>query len=412
MNILGTARKNKKIAGDMVLNIAATGIPLVILQILVYPIAAAKMETDQYALMISTYAMLILICDSLGKSINNIRLIRSDEERNKKGDYLVIVIIYAILSIFALIIGTVYYDHGLILSHQILNIITGVIILVNAYTIVAFRIELNYRATFINAVFMSVGFLIGLGAFLVTGVWNLVFLAGHLACFFYLSITTGLLKEPVRRTSTFTRLFADTSILALSLFLTQGMNLVDKLLLFPLLGGSALSVYYASALLGKVMVLSTGPINSVILSYLARRKSVSGSQFRLYLAVCFFSCLVMGILIILFSYPVLHFLYPKFAADAIKLVPFTTLNTGLYVMGGMVTPFVMKYCKISWQMTINAVSFILYVGLSVLLLKGYGIIGFCIGIGISYLIKLIILLLVYTRTANRDNIDKGGALND
>ena len=412
MNVVKALLSKKKIAGDMILNIAATGIPLVILQIIIYPIVAASTDDDSYALMISTYSMLILICDSLGKAVNNVRLINSNEEENTKGDYLPIVIIYSVLSIVALIIGTFYYDHGFIAHHQLLNLISGVIILVNAYTIVTFRIQLNYKAVLINAIYMSVGFLIGLGIFIATGQWGFVFLLGHTACFIYLSRSTVLLKEPVKRTPRFARLIADTSFLALSLFLTQGMNLADKLMLFPLLGGTALSVYYTSALLGKVMTLSTGPINSVILSYLAKRESVSDNQFKQYLLICFGCCLVMGAGIIVVSYPVLHLLYPKFAADAIRLVPFTTLNTGIYVMCTMLTPIVMKYCKISWQMIINAVSFVLYIGLSVLLLKFFGIVGFCLGIGISYLIKFVILLLVYIYTGRSGVAEKKQELEE
>ena len=70
--------KNKKIYFDMFLNIFAAGAPIVVLQLIIYPMVSRKLEPDIYGMMISMYAFVILINDSLGKSINNIRLINSN----------------------------------------------------------------------------------------------------------------------------------------------------------------------------------------------------------------------------------------------------------------------------------------------------------------------------------------------
>ena len=47
----------KRIAADMILNIIATGVPIFVLQIVIYPIVAARTDDNQYALMISMYSL-------------------------------------------------------------------------------------------------------------------------------------------------------------------------------------------------------------------------------------------------------------------------------------------------------------------------------------------------------------------
>lgn len=391
--------KSKKIYYDMLLNIAAAGIPLVILQLVIYPFAAKKIDSDVYGLMIAFYALLLLINDSLGKSANNIRLINNKEEENKKGDYNILVLIYAVVGAAVSVFGVVFYGAAGNFIDMAILVTTGVLMVYNAYLIVFFRIRLNYIAILINAICMSAGFALGFLLFCLTSKWSLIFLFGHLACFTYLTIKTRLLSEPFKTTVNFKKLFSDTTILAISVLLSQGMGQVDKLLLFPLMGGTSVSIYYTAALAGKIMSLATGPVNSVILTYIAGKDSLTRKTFRRYMLVCTAACLSMAVVILLLSRPILGFLFPQFVDEAMILVPYTTANIFLFVMAGMVTPLVMRYCDIRWQIGINGIGFVLYTALAILLLHFYGTIGFCIGIGISHLVRLIMMIVIYNHRA-------------
>ena len=396
--------RQKKIYTDMILNIAAAGAPIAVMQLVIYPLVSRRLDSDVYGMMISVYAFIILINDSLGKAINNIRLINSNEAENKKGDYNVLLCIYTIVSIFVTISGIFYYKSQAEISKfsAFLIIITSIFFLIDSYIIVYFRIRLNYIAILINALLMSVGFVAGYLAYYKTGQWMFIFFIAHVLCFVFLVKKTGLLKEPFLTTPRFKHLFSSTTLLMISMFLSQGMTQADKLLLYPLLGGATLSVYYTASLAGKVLSLATGPVNSVILTYIAGKESLSRALFKKYMILCVVSCGFISIAILALSRPVLGFLFPMYVEEAMKIVPYTTLNIFIFVLAGMLTPIVMKFCDIYWQIVINGIGFILYVVLSILFLKVFGLVGFCIGIGISHLVRYIIMIIIYLKNTQSE----------
>ena len=355
--------KNKKIYLDMFLNIFAAGVPIVVLQLIIYPMVSRRLEPETYGMMISIYAFIILVQDSFGKSINNIRLINSDEKENRKGDYNIVLTVFLILSIIITVIGLLYYNSQAEIdsASSALIIITSIFFMIDSYLIVYFRIRLNYTAILVNAVIMSAGFLVGYAIYLKTGKWIYIFFIGHLVCFVYLMKSTGLYKEPFKKTSRYKSILRDTTLLMFSMFLSQGMTQADKLLLYPLLGGATLSIYYTASLAGKVLSLATGPVNSVILTYIAGRDHLSRNLFKKYMLLSFGSCSLISIVILVLSRPVLGFLFPRYVDDAMVIIPYTTANIFFFVLAGMLTPIVMKYCDIYWQIIINGIGFILYV---------------------------------------------------
>lgn len=62
--------------------------------------------------------------------------------------------------------------------------------------------------------------------------------------------------------------------------LARAINYADKILLYPLLGGTMVSVYYAATVFSKVVSLAITPINSVALSYLSKINKKTNSLFK------------------------------------------------------------------------------------------------------------------------------------
>ena len=401
----------KKISMDMLLNIVAAGLPLLALQLVIYPLLSRRIDSELYGLIITLYSLIILVNDPLGRAINNVRLVKNNEKEAVKGDYNVILLIYLIAGLVITVVGCVLYykkagkavalDYNAIIALSI----TALFFLVDSYIVVYYRIKLKYKAIAINGFCMSFGFVIGFLFFLITEKWFFIFLVGHSFSFIYLVNTTGLLKEPFRITSNFTDILKNTFYITVSILFIQSMSQADKLLLFPLLGGEKLSIYYTAALAGKVMSLAITPVNGVILSYLASRDSLSNTAFKRYIQASVSACSIVAALILLLSRPVLGFLFPMFVDDAMIIVPYTTFNVFLYVVAGMIAPITMKYCALYWQIVINGVSAGLYVILSLILFKVGGLEGFCIGIGISYLIRIILMIVIYKNETKNNSLN-------
>lgn len=387
---------SKKPFADMLLNIAAAGMPVFVLQIIIYP-QIAKHNELIYSLVITLYSLITIISDPFGKSVNNIRLINNNEDENKKGDFNILIVLFSLLTVVIMSVGVIFYSSQVVLLRILLISITSVLFLFNTYSTVFFRINLNYYAIFLNSLIMSCGFIVGFLLYRSLGIWELIFLTPHLMCFIYLGYKTNFLAEPFIITKRFKKRLIDSTLLSFSVFLSQGMSLADKLLLLPLVGSGPLARYYAASVLGKLIVLATGPINSVILTYLSKHDKLSNTLFKKYILICALTCTILGGVVLLIGRYVLLYLYPMYYDEAIVLLPLTTLNTLIYVMGSMVTPIVMRYCNLSWQVTSNFASFMIYIISSVVLLTYFGIVGFCIGVGIGHLTKLIVLLFAYNR---------------
>ena len=77
----------KKIVLDMFLNIIAATVPVAVLQLVVYPVTAKNIGGNEYGLMLTIYSVWIMISNSLGNVLNNIRLLYDKDYKDDKGDF-------------------------------------------------------------------------------------------------------------------------------------------------------------------------------------------------------------------------------------------------------------------------------------------------------------------------------------
>lgn len=63
-----------------------------------------------------------------------------------------------------------------------------------------------------------------------------------------------------------------TGSFMISYVLGSGMTYFDRIYLYPILGGAAVSTYHVSTLMGKFLSMLIAPMNMVILSYAAKIK--------------------------------------------------------------------------------------------------------------------------------------------
>lgn len=391
--------KKAKFLGDMSLNIISSFIPVIVLQLIIYPIMSRHTSGENYGLMISLYSLVSLVGGTLGGELNNIRLLRNTEYENRKisGDFNILLMIYSVLTAIIMFFGTWYLEGNIKLLDSIIIIIITVSTMTTNYLNVAFRLKLNYKAILVNKVLNSLGYIIGMGLFFVTGYWEMIFLTGEIMTLVYIVSKTELLKEPNKVTELFKSTFLDTTLLQCSGAFLRAMSYADKIILFPLLGGSAVSIYYTATLFGKVITMGINPINTVVLSYLVRVEHMKGNTFKTILLVSSSICVAGYFFCVLISKPMLMFLFPQWAAEALYYVPITTLGICIFTLCTVLTPLMLKFCSIYWQIVVNGISFITFLLISSILLKLYGLMGFCIGVTSSYFIRLLIMIFVFKK---------------
>ena len=389
----------RKVVFDMALNIVAAAIPTFVLQLLILPNLAKFMSDDNYGLLVTVLAFLNVVPSTTGNVLNNIRLLYNENyiETNNEGDFNVLLAILEGFNFLSVTVFLFYYDSNLTLFTVLMTGFTALLWLAREYFLVAFRLIINYKAILLCNVIMVGGYGIGYLLFLGTRVWQVIYICGLLCSLAYCFIRSRLWKEPFKITPLFKHTSNQGLLLLIAKILNRLLVYADKIIVFPVLGGALVSVYYAATVFGKVVSLMITPVNSVVLTYLAKVKSKTDSMLKSALLVGFAVCAVGYIVCVLISRPVLSILYPQYVDNAMNYIYLTTGTTVLYALISIVDPFIMKFFDMKWQIAINGGTVVVYLALGISLMIPWGLMGFCVGALLTNVLKLLFMIFTYYR---------------
>lgn len=387
----------RKIVGDITLNLIASTLPIAVLQLLILPIVASMLGDLQYGLTVTIVSLFTLTSIPLGNVLNNIRLLQNleYEKQGHEGDFNFLLVLFLTINTALTIVGILYYDRSASVLNITLVLLISWLSLMREYLIVSFRIRLNYKAILFNNIWMAAGYVVGLILFYLVGHWQLIFLTGGLSSFIYVSKNTTLIKESFSRTPLFKTTLHKSVMLYIASFTGTALSYADKLLLYPLLGPTAVAIYYSATIIGKMLSMVVTPISGVMLSYLARVESIKKDSFIL-LLLCTSAVGIAGYFIcVIISKPLLNLLYPAWAAESLKLIYVTVATSVIGAINSVIKPLVLRFNSINWQVVLSIVNLIVYLLCASIFYKYYGLIGFCIGILISSIFSMILLIAIF-----------------
>lgn len=399
------SEKKKRVATDMLINLIGTGLPLVALQLIVYPIVARRIDADAYGRMQSLVSVIFLISGTLGGALSTTRLIHQYDydEQGRVGDFSLLNV-YSIGAVAVVTPIVIYFYLGEVdLYELILITVISVLNYAELYYEVGLRLKLNYRKIFINKLIGAIGYLIGFLIFRWTFDWHYIFISAYLLQTLYCIHSTELFREPVQKTEAFADTTRSYGNITLASAFNKSLTYFDKILLHPLLGGEAVSVYFAANIFGKLVLQVLEPITNVILSYLSKEKRVSRSVWGLTITVGGGFCVLMYLFCLLVSRFVLTILYPQFVDEAMKLIPISTLSLCISSFVNIIHPLALKTIKTNRQIIISGGGLACYVILALTMYRPYGLMGCCIALLISYMVKLS-LILIYCFVIDRSSL--------
>ncbi len=392
-------------AQNAILNTIATAIPVIILQLVILPILGRNIESSEYGLIITVLSILNVIPATLGNALNNIRLIFNNRylEEQENGDFQIILLSEAVVNIILVILFSLYYFSNLnspipVSFHIFMIVIISILWLCREYYIVDFLIHLDYKKILVNNVLLAGGYIIG--CFIVNymniwHIWEVIYISGYSASLFYIVSKTDIWKEKLVATPIFSRVFKENNIYIVSCILYRAISYADKMLLFPLLGGSNVTIYYVATLSGKVVNMLIMPLGGVVLAHITKKKEIDLVSFNRMLIYGGGASIIGYGLCVLLSRPILGLLYPQYVDDSMNLIFVTTATICIGVLVSLINPYVLKIKPMKWQAIINGITLILYFISAVILLKSYGLIGFCVGCLIANVMKLFVLVFVF-----------------
>lgn len=388
---------SKKMVFDSLFNILATAVPVIVLQIVILPLVGVKLGQENYGVVITLISVSTVFSIPFGNVLNNIRLLMDEKykENDVVGDFNFLLICSVFCNTFLVIASLIIMKSSLNVIHIILLILVSGLNIVREYFLVGFRLSLNYKKILENNIIQAIGYLIGLIIFNFLNYWELIYISGLLLSIYFIFKNSDLYKEGIVRSILFKDTFYQSCMLFISVFLKTFLTYADRILLFPLLGATAVSIYYSSSVVGKILGMAIMPISSVILSYLRNSNELSKKNFIKLLIVLLSICFISYFVINIISYPLLKLLYPKWYYESIKLIPVNTATALIVTITSILHPFLLKFRHMKWQMIINIVNLLSYIIFIYVLFNAYGLLGFCLGLLISNIIKLFLMIGIY-----------------
>jgi O-antigen/teichoic acid export membrane protein len=387
---------------DFGTSIIGSLVAVVSLQLLVYPYLARINSPEAYGIILTIMGIVNIIIVGLGTSLNNIRLVQNVEymKHEIQGDFNVILIgILLIGSLILFIINQYFLPIDNITSA--LLIFTLMIGLCRAYFCVSYRLKLNFTLNMVCNCIIASGYVIGLIAAFFTSYWPLAFLLGEISGCIFIFFTTDILRESIKTTA----LFKQTLMKYLALIITGLIgNLIiymDRLILYPTLGGEAVSTYTVASFFGKSLGLVLVPIAGVLLGYYAQKNfNMTRSLFwKINLAVAVFSLLFYFLSYFLANW-FTGLLYPTLIESASPYIMLANIAAIIGAASSMTQPAVMRYSPMRWQIIIQLIYGVIYLVGGLVLLKYYFITGFCVAAIIASVTRLLALYWIGNRSTS------------
>lgn len=387
----------KKVTGDVILNIIASSFPTLLLQLFILPYLSAVVANEEYyGSIISLISIFSLFSGAFGAPLNNTRLLLDEKYRkeNLEGDFPLLVYSSATISFLLTFISVIFYQRQTsIINALLIATVTTLAVLCNYY-LVSFRLQLNYKKILVNSIVQSIGYLFGCWLFLVTKHWELIYISGYGLSLIYILGNSRLKQESFQRTALFRSTCYHLVILVASSFLANTLIYIDRLFLYPLLGGTAVTTYYVSTLIGKSTAMAISPVSGVMLSYFSKMETIK----RKHIVYIFFLALGLGTLgyfvCILIAPYFLRLIYPDVVEMAMRYLYLNTATAIIDVLSTVINPIVLKFKSVNWQITIYLLNITTYIVLVIPLAKHYGLMGFCIGGFIATIIKTAMLFVL------------------
>jgi O-antigen/teichoic acid export membrane protein len=401
-------RSKKKILMDFFYNTVGSLISVLVLQILIYPILAKLLHSSEYGLLLTAMGIVNTISGALGNTLNNTRLIQNAKynESSIKGDFNLILLLANIVGYcFTIFIGFQFleYDFFTILLLSFL----AVLIIIKSYFIVAYRIVLNYRLNLLSNIAAAAGYLLGIYLVYKSTFWPLVFIVAEIFNIAFVLFTTDLHKEPYKITPLLRETTGKYLLLIITSLLGNLLVYLDRLIIYPVLGGESVSIYTTASMFGKSLGLVMIPMAGVLLSYFAQKNFVMNR--RKYWLINLF-VFISSFVFFIFSYFVAPWftglLYPTLISQAREYILYANLAAIISAAANMIQPAVLRYAPTFWQVVKEIIYGIAYLGLGFIFLKSYGLLGFCWAAIIANIIRLVLLCVIGTiYMGNKDSKD-------
>ena len=367
-----------------------------VLQIVVTPLLNRLMGAEQLGNLLYITGLVAIICPSVGQALNTSRLVVRRDCEVTNGDYDWLLLIFGAIGSFVALVMSRNSITNMAMAVGVF--IMFMLTVFRYYGDVEYRLNLNYRRYFIYYLLIGIGYLAGFGIYYVTGQWVWIYLIGEGAALIFVGITGKVFYNFWNRSRFFSAALSRGFFLMLSYLVTNTTLNIDRLVIRQVLGNEQVTWYYVTSLIGKTLVLLIAPINTIVISYLTKRKErLTRLQYgKAALAggivsfVFFLACQV--------GTPLFVWLFYRNLYDSVKgIVTVVNLAQILGLYSAFLFILVLTFTDERWQLGLQLAHFGILLAVSIPVAKMYGLTGFAyasLGANILRVAAVIILGLV------------------
>lgn len=388
--------KARIIFSDSLYSIVALVVMNMVAQFGVYPFWAKQFGEEHYGDILYLLSFINIFAVSVGSALNYARLADSARGETNNGEYNLILLVMCLLAVLfsygvqrfagvAMVGSEVWVFWALLCSTMWRN-----------YIDVDFRLSLNYRGYFKYYMVVSVGYLLGIWLCSVTGIWEVALLPGEILGIVYVFVRGDNLRRKPFRMSIRVRQTVTTCLIMLATnFILNLIFNADRFMLKALIGGTAVTIYYLASLLGKTVSLITTPLNSVIISYLAKYKGeFTWKMFCRLLTVIAAAAVVLVFGCVAASYVLIRILYPESYEMAKEFFVISSVSQVIFFATSVLTVVLLRFAKQQYQLYINLVYAAAFVILGIPMTKSGGIWGFSWAILLANLVRMAVTVVL------------------
>lgn len=393
----------KKIFVNTLYNILGSILPIVFLQLIVYPILSRKLDISTYGKVIALIGFCMLVIQVSGIGINNARIIMAKEYEDNKmeGDFNLLSIYIMIINVFITVLILILVNDRFFSWNNLLALLYIELGFLNLYLSSEFNISLKFNKILKGNIFLIIGYLIGLLLFFLFNLWSLIFFMGMSFIVMFDLKNTDYWKSGFQKTPLFKESLKKVLVISFSSLMISVVTYADRLFLYPLLGSSMVAIYYTASQFGKLISMGLGPISSVILSFFSKKNQMSLKHFWQFNSINFSFCIIFYLISLFLAKPVIGILYPTLSNEIVDYMNIANLAAILTGSSSLVQPIILKFCPVKWQMYIQITHIICYFSLGIVFTNSWGLLGFCYANVIAALFRLILLCVVGTITLSK-----------
>jgi len=374
-------KENKLTAGrgvrDMIYSISATAFFNMIIQLVLYPFMARRLGDEGYGLALAALSFVAISAGTVGTAANYSRMVSHKALKPTNGDYNIIMLAGGIL---CGVLGVGYLAiNGM--ASPVVCMLFALLLLLTAfryYSDVDFRLSSNFFRYMVFYVIISLGYVLGLAVFALTGEWMWALIVGEaLGVGYVVLFGTIYRSDLLRKSRSFKPVCASMGLILLSTLIENLALNSDRLLLAAFESGTAAAIYYTASLFGKVVAMLTVPINSLIISYLVKLDVRLSPRFWRY-------CMIIAVAVggvafggcVLVSPLFLRLLYPDLYEAARPYIASAILGQIFYFISNVLVIILLKFRGEKKQFAFNVIYAVEFFALTVPCTVLWGLNGF------------------------------------